>query len=493
MDYKAIAILKALGKEELREFGKFVNSPYFVGNSSAAWLYEELLKFHPEFSKEELTEEFLYCRVYPGMNFKKETVRKLFHALNSALEKFIAQKNFESKKFDFYDNLFDGYVRLNLHSLGEKCLDECNALLQQSNALNSDYFLNGFKHSTNKASLFISSRPHSNGSAVNEMATALSERAHNLACFFVKELSRSLDNLLSIDRNFDLRTERKRLDGLFDAVNMRELISYLKKECRNSTDAAMCEVYSSMYIAFIEFDNESHYKAYRKSIEKNANLLSHNEARFHVLRLVRYCLLKSAGENRNAKFERELFEVYKLFIEKEYYRTSATDYITVDAFRSIVKHCLRLKEYKWTLEFINSFKQKLPPERRKNIFHFASALYFFHTGKHEQSLKHTHLVKYDHFLFRLDLRAIKLMNLYELHAFECAYSCVDSYRHFLKNDKTLSETQINRHRNFIGIVNRLIGYALKKDDGLLISIKPDMKRDVANRQWIEEKLGELRR
>ncbi len=188
-----------------------------------------------------------------------------------------------------------------------------------------------------------------------------------------------------------------------------------------------------------------------------------------------------------------MFEVYKLFIEKEYYRTSASDYITVDAFRSIVKHCLKLKEYKWTLEFINSFKQKLPPERRKNMFHFASALYFFHTGKHEQSLKHTHLVKYDHFLFRLDLRAIKLMCLYELRAFECAYSCVDSYRHFLKNDKTLSETQINRHRNFIGIVNRLIGYALKKDDGLLISIKPDMKRDVANRQWIEEKLGELRR
>lgn len=43
MDYKAIAILKALGKEELREFGKFVNSPYFVGNSSAARLYGKII------------------------------------------------------------------------------------------------------------------------------------------------------------------------------------------------------------------------------------------------------------------------------------------------------------------------------------------------------------------------------------------------------------------------------------------------------------------
>lgn len=492
MNYKAIDILKTFSEEEMNECGKFIHSPYFVENSKVVKLFDVLAEYHPDFDDSELSDEWLYKKLNPRLEYKKETIRKNFQALSIALERYLVQKNFESKSFEQYDNLYDALMKKNLHRYAVKCLESGEEILSRGNALNADHFLNAFKHTTNKANYLISSQPRSSALSVEEVTNAISDRGYNVAGFFLKEMLRCMDNLLTFDKNFNLRKEKYFVWNILNSFDLPVLFEIMKANSKSALESAVCNVYCSMYLAFKEFDNDAFYEKYKIQIRSNEKFFSHDEMRFHILRQMRYCLMKIAAGKRTGKFENELFEIYVIFTSKGYYKASIVDYLSVEAFRPILNLGLKLKKYKWTLEFINTFKNKLPPDRRRNMFHYASALYFFHTGKHSESMRHSQKVEFDHFLFKLDLRDLMLMTLFEMNAFENALSHIDTYKHFLNNDKTLAEAEKKRHRNFIDIVQKFIEYINEPEDSIEMKIQKLMNEEHSNKEWIKEKADMVR-
>ncbi len=491
MRNKTTEILKTFSKDEINEFGKFVASPYFNENSKVARLFEVISRFHPDYESRFLTDEAVYRKVNPDLTFNKLTFKKMFSGLNSVLEKYMVQKNFEQKPFEYYDNMFDAMLTRNLQRHSGKCIENCEEVLGSESALNSNYFLYGFKHSTNLANYLISTKPRNSSVEIERVAEALSDRGYNVTGFFVKEITRCFDNILTLDKNFDINKDKYFVWKLFSTVDFPKLFEFMRLNAKNKIESAVCEVYCAWYLAFSEFENESHYSGYKSLIFSSRKYFSHDEMRFHILRLMRYCLMKIAESKRTDKFEKELFEIYVTFTEKGYYKTSVSDHLSVEAFRPIVQLGLKLKKYKWTLEFINKFKNKLPPDRRKNMFHYASAMYFFHTGNHGDSMMHSQKVEFDHFLFKLDLRDLMLMTYFEMRAFESALSQIDTYKHFLSNDKALSIAEKKRHRNFIDIVQKLIEHIHEPDDFTLMKIENIRKGEYSNKEWISEKMDEL--
>ena len=492
MDYKAIDILKTFGKDELAEFGKFVNSPYFNENSKVVKLFEILCSFHPHFDSKFFNEQNIYKRINPGLLFNKDTFKKIFKGLNIALEKFLAQKNFENKPFDYYDNLFDMLMTKNLQKHGGKCIDNCEEILAKENALNTDYFLFGFKHYTNKANLLITSRTRSNAADAGQVADLISKRGHNVAGFFFKEMIRCFDNLLTFDKNFEINKENYFVWNLFNSIDFNAFFSCMKENAESDFELRVCEVYGAWYSAFSDLDNEKLYFRYRELIMKSDKLFSRDEMRFHITRLMRYCLMKNAKAGNTSKFENELFEIYEVFISKGYYKSSLSEYLSIETFRAVLLLSLKLKRYKWTIEFINKYKSKLPPERRKNLFHYASALYFYHTGKYGESMKHSQKVEFDHFMFKLDLRDLMLMTYYEMGAFENALPLIDTYKHFLSNDKSLSSAERIRHKNFIAIVQKLIEYINNPHIFILMKIEKLIAEEHSNKVWVHEKFEDIK-
>lgn len=491
MKNKTIEILSTFSNEEIVEFGKFVNSPYFNENSKLARLFEAISHFHPDYESKFLSDDSVYRKVNPDLAFNKFTLKKMFSGLNNVLEKYLVQKNFEHKPFEFYDNMFDAMLTRNLQKLSGKCIENCQEILHNESALNSDYFLYGFKHLTNVANYLISAKPRNTPMEVERVVAALSDRGYNITGFFIKEISRCFDNILAFDKNFDINKEKYFVWKLFGTVDFPRLFEFMRDNAKSEIETAVCNVYCAWYLAFSEFETESHYDKYKTLIFKSSKYFSHDEMRFHILRLMRYCLMKIAESKKTGKFESELFDIYIIFTEKGFYKTSVSDYLSVEAFRPIVQLGLKLKKYKWTLEFINKFKNKLPPDRRKNMFHYASALYFFHIGKHSESMKHSQKVEFDHFLFRLDLRDLMLMTCYEMRAFEAAISHIDTYKHFLSNDKALSPVEKKRHKNFIDIVRKLIEYMNKGSVDTEMKIELLRKGEISNKEWIDEKVYEV--
>src|ERR1043166_6894902 len=87
---RLIEILKTFDKEELKRFGRFIDSNYFNTNERIALLFKSLKKFYPEFDSNNLNAEQLFAKVYNDKKFDEKTIRYLLSVLMDLAEKFIA-------------------------------------------------------------------------------------------------------------------------------------------------------------------------------------------------------------------------------------------------------------------------------------------------------------------------------------------------------------------------------------------------------------------
>jgi len=78
-----------------------------------------------------------------------------------------------------------------------------------------------------------------------------------------------------------------------------------------------------------------------------------------------------------------------------------------------------------------------------------------------------------------------------MRAFEAAISHIDTYKHFLSNDKALSLVEKKRHKNFIDIVRKLIEYMNKGSVDTEMKIELLRRGETSNKEWVEEKVYEV--
>ena len=69
--------LKSLNKNEFREFGKFINSPYLNNRSEITRFYETIKKYYPDFTTEKIDEGKIFEKIYPGKKFSNVLMRKI--------------------------------------------------------------------------------------------------------------------------------------------------------------------------------------------------------------------------------------------------------------------------------------------------------------------------------------------------------------------------------------------------------------------------------
>ncbi|HRJ04817.1 MAG TPA: hypothetical protein PK605_10495, partial [Ignavibacteria bacterium] len=101
--------LKNFSKEEFKEFGKFVNSPYFNTSEATALLFDEIKKYYPLFNKKNYSRESLFAAVYGSREYRDDLLRKLISNLIILTEEFIfihsIRKDSALKKITLLDSI----------------------------------------------------------------------------------------------------------------------------------------------------------------------------------------------------------------------------------------------------------------------------------------------------------------------------------------------------------------------------------------------------
>lgn len=488
--YKVIGILKTFSKDEVKRFRDFLNSPYFNKSYKLAKFYDSLIKFHPEFKSKFLYEEKLLKKVSPHLQYNKSTLLNLFSDLYDAASEFLMYVGIHKNHVESKDFLIDEMIERNLFKSAEGNINKLNTILNDVNNFNSDCFISKYKLSTGLINCHIINKNKSKGSSIAYHTDMLTERGMYITNLFAKELLRTYDNLLTLGKTYKINEGSNFIFKLFEVVDFEKLLRLLISESTNKSYSKIFEIYLKLYLAFTNFGNENHYFNYKKLLLSNLNCLGIDEIRFHFGRLIRYCMLKSSNKKSAVFFEKELFDVYNFILENEYYKSSFSSFIPVELYRTILLLSLKMRKYKWAYEFIRKFKTKLPPDRRVNMYHYSCAEYYFSRGRYTDAMKSFKKVKFDHFMLKVDLKNLMLMTYYELSLFENAFMCIDAYKHFLSNDKTLSSIEKRKSNNFINAINILIKNRTSGNPGIN-KIGNVLQNELPFKDWIDEKISEL--
>lgn len=329
--------------------------------------------------------------------------------------------------------------------------------------------------------------PHSNEFIIKSQLGNISERAKNISYLFVTELVRTFELFITLDKSYDIVKESEFINSVFEKIDFEELLKILISNTGDTRNEKYLISYLRMLKAFSNFENDKFYFEYKNTIIQNIKFLSINEKRFHFGRLMRYCMIKRERGDQYNKFNFELFNVYEFILNNENYKSSVTQYFPPDFFRSILFHSLRLKKYKWTIEFIKKYTKQLNPARKKNMYHFSMALYYFHRKMYKDSMSNLNKIIFQDFVYKLDYKSMMLIIYFEMEQYESALSLIDSYNHFLAKDSTLSISVRKRQKRFINLINNLIQFKTSAKKTSSYYFDRTVDSDLLFADWIRDK------
>src|SRR5947209_8944843 len=99
-----IELLKTFSKQEMKDFGEYVHSPFFNKNINVSKLYAHIRKYHPELKEDKIEKEYTFRKIYNTSKYNDSLMRGTMFRLAKLAEDFIAYNQYklngiEEKKF----------------------------------------------------------------------------------------------------------------------------------------------------------------------------------------------------------------------------------------------------------------------------------------------------------------------------------------------------------------------------------------------------------
>jgi hypothetical protein len=162
-------------------------------------------------------------------------------------------------------------------------------------------------------------------------------------------------------------------------------------------------------------------------------------------------------------------------------------------FRNILLTASNLKQYEWIKKFVKENKEKLNSEHRDDVVNFCYGYLNFRLKNFGKSLEFLQNVRFDQ--FDLDIKHLIIKIHYELDYIDLFTNLMDSYKHFLNNNKTVSDYNKLRHSNFLTLLNKIYKLKLKgiknKDEIKFLKDEITKTEPVNSQQWLVEKANEI--
>ncbi len=202
-----------------------------------------------------------------------------------------------------------------------------------------------------------------------------------------------------------------------------------------------------------------------------------------------YCTQKINSGNK--KFLKEFFHVFETEIQNGFYKFSEFSPVTFMKFRNTYLTALRLKKFEWVEKFIDNFKNDLIESDRDNILEMAYAQINFEKKNFEKAIVHLQNVKTDQFFLKVDVKNISLMAYYELNYTEPVISLIDSYKHFLTDNKFLTDEYKENNLRFINALHTLTILREKNEKNKISELGDRIIkfRNDKKMEWLLEKIN----
>ncbi|MBK9331706.1 MAG: hypothetical protein IPM96_04685 [Ignavibacteria bacterium] len=487
-DTRLIELLKSFSPEEMSELEKFISSPFFSRNRDVVPIFKAIKKYYPDFNSDDLTKENIYHALFPSKKFGDKKSDNLLRTLTSELfrlsKDYLAYTEFGKdenrkryyllnqlrmkKNYKEFEKEYAGIIQEDFSDGGEFVQSLMEKYFFKSvnlnYSLNRDRFEEAFK-------------------------SMLKTREYSVISALVNSFKYENEKLIASGYNLNL--DANAVDSFIDNTNAEKILEDMKKN--NSEFYPYLFTYYLVYKMNKETNGNDYFLKLKKHLDVYLKLFSKTDQYMFSSILATYC---SSRTDRAEKivFSKELFEIYDKTLKLGIYKISEKEDIHIVLFRNIVKNAAQLGKFEWLEKFIEKYSAELHKDHRENMTYYSLANLYYEKGEYEISLDQILKIKFDLFLYKLDVRILMMKIYYELNYFEQAFSLYDSSVHYLKGAKNFPEYVKISGINFLKYTKVLLRLKEKKSKSLndlnFLHKKLKDEKHVLNFDWLAEKINQ---
>ncbi len=467
---KIYDLLHSLSIYELNRFYKFLLSPYYNEERRLVKLYDYLLPYFKQKKSQDIDREKVWKSVFGKQVFTNLKYARLLSDLVKKLEGFLIVERVKETQSTESNFLLDVYNERKLDKHFPEPYFFAIKKLEQQPFRDSEFFLHQFQLNAQQ-NIYLENK-HLRTREKNLLQTI-----ESLDTFYLIQKLRYCSAILHYKKFLSLEGE---------IILFREILEYLGMTPYQHQPAVL--LYHSVLLTLIEPEQEQHYLDLRKLMQKHRALFSTNTNKEFFAFALNYCIRKINLGQMN--YQGEIFSLYKEALNLELLQDKGS--MTPWDFKNIVTIGLRNKEFKWTAQFIEEYKNKITKEDRSNAYTFNMARYHFAIKKYDKVLSLLQDVKYDDVFYLLDSKTTLIKTYFELGEYQPLMSLKESFRILLRRKKVISEQNRINYLNFLRFTLKLYRIDVKQKNKLAELKKQIIAtNNVADKSWIVEKLSEL--
>lgn len=477
-----IKILRTFSKAEIKELRKFLISPFINKNKSVINVFENLIKYHPEYRSATLEKEKIFKNLYPTEKYNEKRINLLIHYLGKVINNYLAYKNHFKNRFNVQLGIVEEknsrLANFNFKKDIERLIDFENT----SGYSAEDNFYNNFN--LNKMLLTLNQKKEWAKGVKNNEGFGMDKLFSSLSSFY----------LLNFFKLFIIALNRNQIYyNKFDLESLKA--EFLKTEKSVTEKDELLKIYYLICELHIKDSDPAIYERI-KVIMSDKKDTFHVEDRIFIYNQMRnFCVRLNWKRN---PYHKEQFRIIKEQIaDKPLLKKIFKPLFYINT----IKVALRNEQLKWAHLFIEEHKEFLHESCRKSVYDLGLALYYYEIKDTERSLMQISDTIPDNKLLVYDRKMLETWIYYDLKWNDRLSNHIVSFKQYIKLDKLLSEDRKEMLKIYLIYLFKLlklresVGYKRDKKSMLLFEKLSEeiVKNVIISKNWLLERVDDLAR
>jgi hypothetical protein len=446
---KVLESLKSLTPEEFKDFGKYLNSPIHNSTLNLISFYDLIKKYYPEFPEKKLNSTYLFGKVFEKKPFDIKLLSRLSADMTEKFEDFLIliEQNKEvliKQKF-----LLSQLLKRKLYRQFEEELEHSYKILNKIAYKDEDYYLNKFFIETLKKEFLATNNPITK---MGKEFQKYSEQVDNLIYFFV---------IIMLKEYLHIHSRKSSVNYEVEFKFYNEIMSIIAHKPETYKNERLIFLLSNFLKIYDETYDEGLFKKLREILKENEPFIKRDVYNFLIIDLFNYCM--NQDEAGRKIYQPESIKLMNEMLENDVLIRD-DGYISGYTYRNLQSIALRFNRFDWAKNFIENYKNRLPPDDKDNSYRISLATLYSRLGDTNEdgkedylrSLQHLNNVKTEDYSYMTRLKNLQIHNYYYLGDFESIISILDSFKHYLHANKQIPHDEKIRMTNYIKSMNKLI-------------------------------------
>ena len=459
-----VQLFYLLPKKERRALGKWLRSPFFNQKQEVIRLFDYLNQYEKG-AVANLEKAQVFAFLYPEASYKDGKLRHTMSFLLGQIKQFLAYQKWTSGPFETAIAGAEAMRQYNQQTLFNKMVEEINTdLNQEAHRTHLRHFYN---YQVNLEQ-YRASLKKSRMKAMN-----LQQVSDALTTFFIGETLRVSCLMMA---HQSVTTQEYQPQMLAEVLEKAQEAPFF--------DLPEIAIYYHVYRALSQPEESIHFDRLKKLITTHWQRFALDEIRDIYVLAINYCIKKlNSGERR---YIDQALDLYKIGLEKSILFENGV--LSRFAYNNILIIGLMSDDFEWARNFLESYKEYLPANSRRNIYLYNLTIYHFKKQEYYKVMDLLQKVQFRDVLYNLDTRRMLLRSYFEIGAFDSLDSLLDSFIVFIRRRRDLGYHKEN-FKNLIKFTKKLlaIGHQKKEREQLYELVKNTSA--VADKEWLLEKIS----